>query len=155
MLDASTDGPDLLPADLVPGVVDSFLGEVTVGKQYDSCQTPFVIDFAGGVHTIEFWIDTSSATQDFSFSVCGSWPDVVVRLRNASQSRQVSCISGPGSFAYVLANSTTCTQLGKTFTVGSCNGGFVKTPHPTSDYLLVFCRDPALGPARIRLISGP
>lgn len=136
----------------LPRAADLPTGPPTATAQHDDCQTPLLIDLASmGVSGMIFDIDTTGASADFAIGTCSPFPDVVVAIRHAPASRALSCISGNGGLTYAATDFPACTTAPSTFFQINCLGGTVAVPSPATDYVLVFCRDPLLGPARIRI----
>jgi hypothetical protein len=148
--DGAADGPrrdQSLLRDLL--VVDAPRPSLTVGANADNCGSARSVGLSSTPRAIE--IDTSGASDDFSFHGCAGLPDVVLRLSGSKNLNLLSCWGG-GSFAFELHNACqdpTSVQGGG----GSCIGtGPLFGYHFGFDPMyLVFCRDPAEGPATIVL----
>ena len=146
---------DVQSADLPSTPPDLNTGTPRATSQHDDCQSPLQIDLTTFANaTVEFIVDTSGAGAHFSVGACSPFPDVVIAIRNAPSTRQVSCVSGTGNLTYGDTDYPACTKAITTNYAINCNGGSVIVPNPATDYVMVFCRDPALGPARIRFIGN-
>jgi hypothetical protein len=149
---ADSPSPDVLSSPDAPS------GPLTVSKLHDTCTNPLEIDVSSlSNNRVDFWLDTTGAAQDFAMGPCSPFPDVVVAIRNAVGMRNIRCAggTGTGSYTYGHTNYPSCSATITSFYQSSCNGGSTSLPHPAPDYVLVFCRDPALGPALITLSVSP
>jgi hypothetical protein len=125
---------------------------LVANASHDKCDTPLTIDLGTlGAGSVDVQVDTSGSSSDFSISQCSPFPDVVVALRNAPSMFYTQCVGGAGKLTYGSTDLPQCTQAVTATFVTTCSySGAVGWPTPAADYVVVFCRDPSLGPATVR-----
>jgi hypothetical protein len=124
---------------------------LAVTAAHDTCAMAESLDLTAlAAGPIEFTVDTSGASSDYSISGC-AFPDDVVFLRNVPSDLFLQCVSGTGRLFYKKFEIPDC-SVALSFNVSTqCVGGRLGGPQTATDMALVICRDPALGAATVRL----
>ncbi len=156
-----TEGPSLLDARRPEGGVvrpdRPLVFTASVTSANDTCANPAVIDLSplATKGVVTFTVETAGAAHDYNVTGCEGLADVLVQLVNGPSSFTWACNGGGTLRGAWPSSDLPCAQ---SFTGGmglTCSGlqvGLVIT-HAGAAYML-FCRDPASGPATVTLQSS-